>query len=1001
MVLRGSFCQCRRVGKVRVKAMVIQNNKISPALRGTDQVQETGVPVQNARDGRVSNDILDITMDCAVPGRTENSTVYTEAQAKQIHKNSTVELAENSGISPADFISRCMTGEDAKALSDEETPLEDYTSSQLERAVSRVKEQRSEKRQAVSEQVEQEREEEKAREEAAVQSAAETGVSDSILKQLQESGLPLTSDHAERLTHAVSLTAQRHQFSPASMEFFVRGRLDITPENISGSVYGSSAGRQNSRGSAPVEEQGFELVKGQVEDILAEGGLAVTEESMKTAAWLYRNELPVTVENIRLCGQLEELQELDDETLLGRIVDNLLDGVPAERADLTKLSYEEASCAIRQLTETQDGALRRVYTTEADYISAKRQLEEIRLSMTIEAARSMSARGINLDISNLEKIVEELRAKEQQAKESLLAETGLPLTEENAERMADTIQAAKNVLTAPAGLLGTAMATGGNLTLAGLSERASEQKDQFARMEQTYEAVGTEVRRDLGDSLNKAFGNINEILEDLGMETTGMNQRAVRILAYNQMPLTNDNIHRMKEYDDRVTTLMKDLKPPVVAELIRKNINPLDISLEELDSAVSEIRENIVDEDISFRRFLWKMDHQGNLTEDERNSMIGVYRLLDKIEKSDGAAIGKVIKEGRELSLSSLLSATRTRKAEGLNLSIDDEFGGLEDTVRTGMTIDEQIRAAYGSSVVGKLQKDLSPKVLRENVGDIMEMPLEELLEICRAEGETGSEMEPYFEEIAERMRLAMEDSEGQIRAFLDALSMPDSAANRMMAMEYMAGGLRDYAKLWKRSESDAVCQAFGNPDELEEIYGQIDQAHENDLSEKKKNDDITYSDALSMAKMAGGISFYQNLRSCQTYEVPVVTERGVTACHVTIRNGDGRKGTVEISMDSEQFGKVQATFRVSGVHVRGFVTVEQQENMELCQELLAGFEKDLEESGFTMDSESLVRGSRRSLHKTHDIHADRETGAKNRDLYQIARCFLINVDATRKEDEV
>ena len=87
------------------------------------------------------------------------------------------------------------------------------------------------------------------------------------------------------------------------------------------------------------------------------------------------------------------------------------------------------------------------------------------------------------------------------------------------------------------------------------------------------------------------------------------------------------------------------------------------------------------------------------------------------------------------------------------------------------------------------------------------------------------------------------------------------------------------------------MCQAFGNPDELEEIYGQIDQAHENDLSEMKKNDDITYSDALSMAKMAGGISFYQNLRSCQTYEVPVVTERGVTACHVTIRNGDGRKG--------------------------------------------------------------------------------------------------------------
>ncbi|MCM1441516.1 MAG: hypothetical protein NC131_20260, partial [Roseburia sp.] len=94
-----------------MKSMVIQNNKISPTLNGMDHVKEMGVPVQNARDGRVSNDILDITMDCAVPGKSGSSTVYTEAQARQVH-NDTVELAQDSGISPADFISRCITGED-------------------------------------------------------------------------------------------------------------------------------------------------------------------------------------------------------------------------------------------------------------------------------------------------------------------------------------------------------------------------------------------------------------------------------------------------------------------------------------------------------------------------------------------------------------------------------------------------------------------------------------------------------------------------------------------------------------------------------------------------------------------------------------------------------------------------------------------------------------------------------------------------------------------------
>lgn len=980
--------------------MVIQNNKISPSLHGTDPVKEMGVPVQNARDGRIFNDILDITMDCAVPGKTGSSTVYTEAQARQAYNN-IVELAQDSAITPADFISRSMTGEDALALDEEKTPLEDYTSSQLERAVSRVKEQRSEERQSVREQVDQEREEEEAREHAAYRNMAESGVSEAILKQLQESGLPATSDHLSRLEHAMDLTAQRSQITPAAVEFFVRNEMKVTPENVNGSVYG--AGRQASGADKEVaEDDSFAQVKDQVTGILEEGGIPAEESSMAIAKWLYDKDLPVTPEHVRLCQQLQELQELDYDTLLGRVVDNLVDGISAENADLTKMSIEEASRAIRQLVETEDDVLHQSYRTEADFISAKRQMEEIRLSMTIDAARAMSAKGIDLDVSNLAKIVEELRAQEQQAKESLLTETGLPVTEVNVDQMNDTVQAAKNVLTAPAGLLGMAMEAGDELTLAGLSETASEQKERYARMEQTYEAVGTEVRKDLGDSLNKAFGNIDEILDDLGMETTGMNQRAVRILAYNQMPLDQENIERMKEFDSRVTTLMENLKPPVVAELIRREVNPLDLSLDELGGIVKEVREEIADEDISFRRYLWKMDHQGELTEEERQSMIGVYRLLDKIDKSDGAVIGKVLKEGRELSLASLLSATRTRRAEGMDVSVDDAFGGLVDTVRSGQQIDEQIRAAYGSSVVEKLQQNLSPKVLHDNGIDGMNMSLEELLEKCMTEGETAEEMEPYYREMAQRVREAMDDPEGQVQQFLEALSLSDSAANRMLAMEYLGRGLPEYARLWKRSESDDLTEAFNDPDQLEKVYETLDDIHENDLAEQKKSDDITYSDVVSLAKMAGSISFYQKLRSHQTYEVPLVTEEGVTACHVTIQSGEGKKGMVEITVESDRLGRIQAAFRVNGSHVRGFVTVEMADRIELCQNILTGFEKDLEENGFTMDSESLIQGSRRSLHKAHDDHADRAGGAKNKDLYQVAKCFLVNVKGkiTGKEDE-
>lgn len=123
-------------------------------------------------------------------------------------------------------------------------------------------------------------------------------------------------------------------------------------------------------------------------------------------------------------------------------------------------------------------------------------------------------------------------------------------------------------------------------------------------------------------------------------------------------------------------------------------------------------------------------------------------------------------------------------------------------------------------------------------------------------------------------------------------------------------------------------------------------------------------------------------------YEIPLVTEQGITNCHITIQSGDRQeKGTVEITMESEVLGKMQATFKVNDRHVKGFVTAENREGMEMCRQILDEFEKDLEEMGFAMDSESLVQGSRHSLQT-----GNRAEGTKNQDLYRIAKAFIVHV---------
>lgn len=978
--------------------MIIHNDKISLTLKGAQDTKKNEAPVPFAKEGKISNESLDVTMDCAVQQEKGKSVVYTEAELKQLNTD-IVESWEDKTMSPADFISYCMTGEDARALSDEETPLEEYTSSQLERALSRVKEQRSEKREAVENQLEKEQEKEEARENALGSAASHAARMAAVCNQLSASNLPATEENVEKVAHAADMAMQNQNFTDNAMKFFVGNALAVTPENISGSVYSgmqNAAGGnayQASDGVRTASEDTFEAVEQQVQDILAEAGLADSEMAMERAKWLYENDLPVTAENIMTIEMLEELKNLPADKILARIADSAADGVPPEKADLAKMSREEAQEALNELFSADDNALRKTFTTEADFITAKRQLEEIRLMMTAEAAREMAAKGISLDIKNLQNIVEELKIQEQQAKQSLLAETGLPVTVENESMLSGSVQAAKEVLAAPVELLGETIRTADSETLASMAERGTALKDEYDKAAKTYEAVGTEVRKDLGDSIQKAFGNIEDILEELGLENTARNQRAVRILGYNQMDLTREHVEEMKAYDARVTRLMESMKPQVVAKLIEDGMNPLELSMDELETAVNERYANVVDEDISFRKFLWKMDHYGDISEEERQSMIGVYRLLDKIEKSDGAVIGQVIKEGRELSLSAFLSATRTKRAEGMDVSVDDNFGGLEQTVGRGTSISEQIGAAYAKTLAGDLQKSISPEFMKENADRFMDMSLENLLENCQDFSE-HEEAFSYYEHMAAEIRDIMTEADGQLQQFLQELELPDTIAFRMAAREYMSGQRPGVSRLWTDEESKEIQENFDNPEKVEELYEKADANHEEKLEKEKESDDITYDDVISLARMARGISFYQTLRSRQMYEVPIVTGQGITNCHVTIQSAGDRKGSVEIFMDSNELGKVQATFRVRERHVKGFVTAEHADGIEECQGILVKFEKDLEEMGFTMDSDSLVKGSRTSLHAV-----DRADGTKNKDLYLVAKCFITNVAG--KEDEL
>lgn len=969
-------------------------NKISIDLSEADYVKGSGAPVQNAREGRVSHPGIDYTRDCTVQKDMENSIVYTDADAA---RNSIVEEVSanvsDCEFDPSDFISKSMTGKDAMAAEEDGTILDEYVAGTLERTIERIKGERRDQEKAVGRQVhnvEEERE---------------------YFEEIER-----------RIAEASQMAVGIQGISESSVKYLLENNLPLTPENINHCGAVADAGLY----ASAVEQSAFEELLPQIETIIADSGLEVNEENVEIAKWLCDNGVPVTGDMIRDYKTLHETMDVPPEALKERIIDEVIDGCMPEGADLAVPSRGEAADRLAQLVHTDEEALRAVFRTEADFITAKRQLEEIRLSMTIDAARTMEAKGIHLDVNNLVKIVDELKVMERQAAEQLLVEAGVPASDENIEMAAKTLQARRDILQAPVSVFGVTAQTADTDTIEDVARAANEARirqqqtpvsspdvtmatadadttevtandaeNLRMRVAESYETVGTEVRGDLGDSIRKAFSNIDSILEELEIPITEANERAVRILAYNQMPLTKENILMMKEYDDKVTSLVSNLKPAVVTELIRRQENPLEMTIDELSRKVSGISREITADDIPFRKYIWKLDHTGGVTPEERKSMIGIYRLLDKVEKSDGAVIGQVIKDGRELSFSSLLSAVRSRKAQGMDQAVDDDFGGLEHIVAKSESISDQIGAAFGENVVMKLKKQLSPSVLRDRKEMVMEEPLELVLDECRTGEESAGEEAAYYEERAAEIRRIAAQGDSELIRFLKQLELPDSMINIHLMKNFLEQGGKAYLKYFTREEGERLADSFDDPEGLQEVYEELDEVHSVQFEEAKEQPDVHYEQVRDLARMAGSISFYRQMRRFQKYEVPIVTDRGVTSCSVTVRQGrESEKGTVEIAVESPQFGSVQATFKVTGSRVSGFITSEEEQALRTSEDIMKQFEKDLGMNGFTMERENYARGRRNSFHLGDRV----EETATNDRLYLVAKLFIQNVQ--RKEVE-
>ena len=187
------------------------------------------------------------------------------------------------------------------------------------------------------------------------------------------------------------------------------------------------------------------------------------------------------------------------------------------------------------------------------------------------------------------------------------------------------------------------------------------------------------------------------------------------------------------------------MKPAVVLKLVQSGEDPLDLPLQELEDKLNGISDA---QDISseerYTRYLMRMEQDQNISEQEREGYIGIYRLLHQVESSDGAAIGSVMEAGWDMTLRNLLTAVRTEKRKGVDAKVDDQFSGLSDIQYSSKSITQQIDQAFSGekgSNAGQENRDetqeyyerLNRQLLREITPSAVQTVSDGDLEIGRA----------------------------------------------------------------------------------------------------------------------------------------------------------------------------------------------------------------------------------------------------------------------------
>lgn len=813
-----------------------------------------------------------------------------------------------------------------------------------------------------------------------------------------------------------------------------------------------------------ISDELFEELKPQLKQILDDAHIDSSDENLNQCRWLIDEDIAVTPDNVLLANQIDGItaagenvgsvfyaravtealamgKKAADATMsqdgltfdMAREVCDVLGEATAE--DIVTLESDNIPVTIENLSKliaargkdsaASQGSANKALdnqitdSREARLVTAQRKLEEARLSMTAEANLSLIKKGVSIDTEPIERVVELLRQQENKYYGALFGESSVEASDDRVRMYNNVCDIFNQMKQQPAYVL---TLESSDDTVYELYTAGKAMKQSLEAAASGYETLMTSPRADMGDSISKAFQNVDDILKELQIDTSESNRRAVRILAYNSTDITEDNIKQIKSVDEQVQRAFSDMTPAVTIEMIKRGISPLDMSMSDISETARRIKsENPDERDEKFSEFLWKLEKKNEISEEERDSYIGIYRLISQVEQSDGAVIGSLVNQGADITMKNLLTAVRVRGKSAMDYKVDDTFAGV-DSVSRGIKIDSQIESAYHTNCLRDVLDTLSPEKMEFVKYDSwLDMTPEQLRQAVYEANEDSALSEQYATEQLRQFNQAVSVPEN-VYAFLEKYDVKITAVNLMAASRLMKNPSEAVRNLWERGDSatarallDETLRRFSesvkNPKELAQAQETLADTAEHVMDSMIIEDRHTGSiDIRQMKLLCSQLRIASNMSRQENYIVPIETADGVTGMKLSIVRGEDKKGLVDIFLEDKKCGRVAAYFEAKENSVSAMIVTDDEQTKKLFEDNITMFEAGIS------DGEQRVRID---VALEHDISAKEPMASDTKSatesekqpdgservqttrLYHIAEQFIVNVQRMLAQDSL